>query len=135
MVVSATLLLPIEHQRTTPDDLRTIERELRGLTYHPESYLDGAANVPADVIVAKRRWVETRQTAKNSRQRCRAIREANAALQPWLEPLRQHLLERQAQTQQKLQAESVLAWREYAFCLHPESTLRSFLAELLHKMA
>jgi hypothetical protein len=128
MVVSATLLLPIEHDRTTPDDVRTIERDLRGLTYHPEQYLDGATDAPADLVAAKRHWVETRQTVENARQRCRAIRDTNTALQPCLAPLRQHLSERLAQTRQKLQAESVLGWREYAFCLYPESTLRGFLS-------
>ena len=41
-VVSATLLLPIQRDRVTDDDLRAIRRQLRDLTYHPERYLDGA---------------------------------------------------------------------------------------------
>ena len=135
MVLSATLLLPIERDRVTADDLRAIQRELRDLTYHPERYLDGADHAAADLMAAKRRWIETPQTAENARQRCHAIREVNAALQPWLDPRRQTMLERQAQTLRKLQAESVLAWREYAFCLYPESTLREFLSGLLHKTA
>ena len=43
------------------------------------------------------------------------------------------LAERLAETSRRLQAESVLAWREYAFCLYPESTLREFLSGLLHR--
>ena len=133
MVLSATLLLPIQRDRVTDDDLRAIRRQLRDLTYHPERYLDGADDAAADLMAAKRRWIETPQTAENARQRCHAIREANLALQPWLDPRRQTMLERQAQMLRKLQAESVLAWREYAFCLYPESTLRGFLSGLLHK--
>ena len=38
MVVSATLLLPIQRDRVTDEDLRAIRRQLRDLTYHPERY-------------------------------------------------------------------------------------------------
>lgn len=75
----------------------------------------------------KRRWIDTPQTAANARQRCRAIRQINAALQPWLDDRRGRLLERQAETLRRIQAEEVFAWREYAFCLYPESTLRRIL--------
>ena len=101
------------------------------MTYHPEQSLDGAENVAADLIAAKRHWIETPQTAENARQRCHAIREVNAALQPWLADQRQRLLNRQAQTTRRFQAESVLGWREYAFCLYPERTVRGFLSGLL----
>ncbi len=135
MVLSATLLLPIERDRATVDDTRAIQRELRGLTYHPEQYLNGLEDAPTDLMAAKQRWIETPRTAKNARQRCHAIREVNAALQPRLDDRRQQLVEHQAQMLRRLQAEKVLAWREYAFCLYPEPTLRGFLSGLLHKTA
>jgi hypothetical protein len=134
MVVSATLLLPIERNRATDDDLRAVQRQLRELVYHPERYLNRSDDASSAPIAAKRGWVETPQTAGNARQRCHAIREANLALQLRLAPLRQSLLERQTQIMRKLQAERVLASREYAFCLYPEASLRGFLAGLLHKM-
>jgi len=68
----------------------------------------------------------TPQTAQNARERCQAIRRVNAALQPPLDDRREQLSQRLAETSRKLQAESILAWREYAFCLYPESTLREF---------
>jgi hypothetical protein len=135
MVLSATLLLPIERSHGAAERSRTIGRQLRNLTYHPEQCVDGLDDAAADLMAAKRRWIETPQTAKNARRRCQAIREINAALQPRLEDRRQELFELQAQTLHRLQAERVLAWREYAFCLYPESTLREFLWGLLHKMA
>ncbi len=133
MVLSATLHLPIERDRATADDAQAIERELRGLTYHPEQYLDGLADAPADLLADKRRWIETPQTVENARRRCRAIRAGNAALQPWLDDRRKRLQEQQTRVLRRLRAESVLAWREYAFCLYPEPTLRGFLSGLLHK--
>jgi hypothetical protein len=133
MVLSATLHLPIERDTATAEDIRAIRRGLRKLTYHPEQCFDGLENAPTDLIAAKRQWIEIPQTVENARQRCHAIRAANVALQPCLDRARQRLLQRQAQTLEKLRAESVLAWREYAFCLYPEPCLRGFLSGLLHK--
>lgn len=133
MVLSATLHLPIERDRATDEDARSVERALRDLTYHPEQHLEKSEDAQAALIGEKRRWIETQQTAKNAKQRCQAIRDVNAALQPKLEAQRRQLLERQEQIARRLQAERVLAWREYAFCLYPEATLRGFLPGLLHK--
>jgi hypothetical protein len=133
MIVSATLLLPIERERVSEDDVQTVQQKLRGITYHPERYLDGMDNKAAELIAAKRQWIEMRPAPDNARRRCQAIRKINAELQPWLLQQQRQLLEHQTRISQKLQAESVLASREYAFCLYPESTLRSFLAGLLHK--
>jgi hypothetical protein len=146
MVVSATLRLPIERPRASAADLQAIEHELREMTYHPERYLTSGADIPvclkesanhgrqeclphpSDLIAAKRRWIETPPTRANARQRCLAIRQANAALQPWLEDRRRRLIERQAETTRLLRANEILAWREHAFCLYPEPTLRGFLS-------
>ena len=127
LVVSATLHLPIGRSNAPADDGETIERELRELTYHPDSCIIGPESVPADLIAAKRQWIDTPQTRENARQRCQAIRAINAALQSWIDPQRARLLERQAQAARRLHAEEVLAWREYAFCLYPEAILRKFL--------
>jgi hypothetical protein len=171
LVVSATLHLPIEHRRATPNDVRAIQTELRAMTYQPERFLTGESchtgqagnSVPLlrrssaespfstaceqavahgrqeclphreGLIAEKRRWIATPQTAQNARERCQAIRRISAALQPWLDDRREQLTARLTETSRKLQAESVLAWREYAFCLYPESTLREFLSGLLHR--
>jgi hypothetical protein len=122
--------LPIERERATGDDLRTIQQDLRGSIHHPERYLDESEASVADWIALKRRWIDTPQVAENARQRCLAIREANRAMQPWVEPKRNELTERLTQTKRRLQAASVLASREYAYCLHPETNLRDFLSGL-----
>lgn len=134
-VVSATLLLPIERERVTPDDARSIQQALRGLTYHPERYLDGPDRAALELIDAKRRWISTPPTAENARQRCHAIREANFSLQPLVESQRRQLVQRQTHVARHLKAEELLAWREYAFCLYPEATLQNFFSRLLHKIA
>jgi len=135
MILSGTLHLPIERHRATADDARAIQRELREMTYHPERFLKGSQEVPRDPLLNKKTWIETPQTPQNAQQRCRAIRQANESLQPWLADRRRQLVARQAETARLLEAENILAWREYAFCLYPESTVRGFFAGLLPKNA
>jgi hypothetical protein len=139
MVLSATLHLPIERQPIRRDQSREIGQQLRRLTYHPERYLDAADGAaaedrnPAELIAEKARWVKTPQTLQNARRRCRAIRQINQALQPWVDGRRGQLLQLQAQAARALRAEGLLACRDYAFCLYPEKTLRGFLRGLLPK--
>jgi hypothetical protein len=128
VVASATLLLPIERDRATQDDARLVEQQLRELVYHPERFLDGRDQHAAELSDAKRRWIETPQTLENAKQRCRAIRQINEELQPWLAERRRQLYTDQATIRKKLQAEDILASRDFAFCLYPESTLRNFVA-------
>ena len=73
MVVSATLLLPIERDRVAYDDVSMAERQLRDLTYHPEQFVDSSDSVPSNLLAEKRQWIETPQTVENARRRCRAI--------------------------------------------------------------
>ena len=142
MVLSATLHLPVAHAHATPADARAIGQRLRELTYHPERYYDGsgsgpagAADDPAELIAAKAQWIGMPQTPQNARTCCRAIREINQRLQPFLAAQRAELIRRQAQIADALQAEAILAWREYGFCLYPEKILREFFAGLLPKSA
>jgi hypothetical protein len=145
MVVSGTLFLPVElpklpkgtvpfssdENRGSPPlapslRLRAIRNELRETLYHPEHFLDGAANAPIDMIAMKQRWIATPQTRENARERCRAIRAANAALQPLLAEQRRQLAEREMLTARLVEVDQVLTWREYGFCLYPEEVLREF---------
>ncbi len=146
LVLSATLHLPVAHAGTTAAEVPAVEDELRGMTYHPERYLEcsrqtpcaesahGVCGLPSDLIAAKRRWIGTPPTRASARQRCRAIRQINAALQPWLDGRRRRLAGRHAEALRNLRARQVLAWREYAFCLYPEPALREFLSGLLPKI-
>ena len=136
MVLSGTLHLPIERHRADDSDAaRAIQRELREMTYHPERFLKGSQEVPQSPLLNKKIWIETPQTRQNAQHRCRAIRQANESLQPWLADRRRQLITRQAETARLLEAESIFAWREYAFCLYPASTVRGFFAGLLPKEA
>lgn len=133
MVLSATLLLPVAHPRVTADEARGVDHLLRELEFHPERHID-AADLTADAalgvrdtIAEKQRWIAEPVTRTTARQRCRAIRQANEALQPYLADRRHELLARRDEYTRRLPAEAVLSWREYAFCLYPEHVLREFL--------
>ena len=143
MVLSATLHLPIEREKTgtgpLPKQARNIAQRLRDLAYHPERCLDDGAPTffddPRALIVEKARWIAAPQTPESARTRCRAIRDINTRLQPWVADQHERLLRRQEETARALQAEAILAWREYGFCLYPEETLKKNSAGLLHKNA
>jgi hypothetical protein len=152
MTVTATLQLPIERPAVSTGDLRAIDRELRELDFHPERFLDGTVSAGAsasqwslpegllrpgegaDEMLERLRqekaaWIATPSTRDTARQRCRAIRSVNAALQPWVEARRQALLAERERLAARLSAAAVLGSREHSFCLHPEASLRNFLLE------
>jgi hypothetical protein len=134
MVLSATLHLPITHRTTTVDDLRAVQQRLRELAWHPELYVQepgGSLPDPAELIAAKRAWIRTQPTPQDAHRRFSEIRRLNDVLQPFVEADRRRLQEERDRTARALRDETVLCWREYAFCLFPEQTLREVFDRLL----
>ena len=141
LALSATLHLPIARRRARPGDVRTIKRQLRELRFNPQRQIDSQApqiaNDPraaAELISGKTRWIRTPQTPENAATRYREIRRINRELQPWIEHRRKELLEKLSRTTKSTRAETILSWREYAFCLFPERSLRNFFDGLLPKI-
>ncbi len=134
MVLSATLYLPVERAEVRSDTLSDIRRELRDLSYHPEKHLHSATTPNGEgtdragaLLAEKQQWIRTPVTQENAYARWNSFRRINNELQAWVANRRQELLELQWQTQRALRHEKVLGWREYGFCLYPESELRQFL--------
>ncbi|REK12068.1 MAG: hypothetical protein DWQ37_13730 [Planctomycetota bacterium] len=128
LTLTATLRLPVAGlDATTPEDARRNHHQLRELVYHPERFIEPGDSEADRLIGEKQQWIATPQTAENARTRCRSIRSANEALQPWVEPLRRQLRAEQHRIGDKLHARSVLGSREYAFCLHPAEALRALM--------
>ena len=128
MTITATLRLPIARSATTLDDARRIHAELRDVTYHPERHLrvDGDGALEA-LVRQKREWIATAPTRDNARQRGHAIRGANERMQSYLADRRQALLSRRAAVDRALRSQTILASREYAFCLHALEPLRRLM--------
>lgn len=143
MVVSGTLLLPVRGlaaPATSVKEQRELKQYLWRLRHHPECFLDECPEGQQDshegaeqLVARKRRWIATPQTAGNARLRCRAIREINAALQPYVAKRRCQAAERLRELNWTLEANRILRWREFSFCLHPEDSLRGFLGQALSK--
>jgi hypothetical protein len=136
LVVSGTLHLPIAHEPVTTDDLRAVRHRLRELEFHPEVFLDARpqsdrpnGSGPAHWVNEKRRWIAAIEPHEHARRRCRAIREANQQLQPYIADRRAELTARGELLSAQLRARAVLSSREYGFCLYPEETLRKFLLD------
>jgi hypothetical protein len=126
LTATATLRLPIPHHPVSTDDATRALQDLRELEFHPERYLTGRLNDPtiSDIVTAKKRWITTPATRENARIRCRAIREANEALQPHLAERRADLFARRDFVDVTLPGATLLNSREYAFCLYPADPLK-----------
>ncbi|MEX0676396.1 MAG: hypothetical protein WD063_04940 [Pirellulales bacterium] len=128
MTLTATLRLPVAGSNVTLDDARRIDHQIRELAYHPERFFEPSTNGEADALVGeKRQWIATAPTPEHAKLRCRKIRSVNESLQPWIAETRARLLERRDQLSGLLRAQSVLASREYAFCLYPADALRALM--------
>jgi hypothetical protein len=130
MVLSATLLLPIKRQAKLVEEPEALTAKLRELTYHPEQFLDDS-NTVNGLIAEKLNWIKTPQTRENAKQRCRVIRDINERLQPLLVERRSQIERRHELAVAEARKEKILNWREYAFCLYPEETIRDFFDGLL----
>ncbi len=133
VTLSATLLLPVARPRVSTEQIRDIDHQLRALRFHAEKFVEPEQCLVCDgretlrqLIAEKRRWIATPQRPENARQRYLAFQRINRALQPFVAEHRRRLLQRRSELVRALQINSVLAWREYAFCLYPEEMLRDF---------
>lgn len=140
-VLTATLRLPISGPPQAPSAVRSPGSTLRELRYHPERYLSALAgdgpldDAAARFIAEKRAWIARQATPETARQRCRAIRAANEALQPWLAEEANRLAQAHERQEQQHAAAHLLADREYAFCLYPAPLLQDFLLAFRHGSA
>jgi hypothetical protein len=129
--ISATLRLPIGHKATDFSEFGHWQRRLRELQYHPEQFVevDGDGTV-AELIAAKRRWVDVRKTPDNANERHRGIVAANAALQPLVAPLREKFAGERDELQRRRRGDAILRSREYSFCLYSRERFDELLAGL-----
>ncbi len=128
MTITGTLRLPIARAAIGLDDARRVDAQLRELDFHAERFVEPPLTPEVQAIMAdKRRWIETAQTRQNAKTRCRMIRAANQSLQPSVAEQRGRLIQTREQLAARLRAETILASREYAFCLHPAESLERLM--------
>jgi hypothetical protein len=135
--VSATLRLPISYDLRDTSVAGQWEERLRELRYHPEHFVDlggngdnGDTRAAAEIIATKRHWLQIPKTSQNAQERHLVIARANAALQPYVAPLREQIERERQYIQGHQRGEALLRSREYSFCLYPRPHFDKLLAEL-----
>jgi hypothetical protein len=136
-VLSATLWLPPADRE--PGDLTAmtgrLAHECRDLHWNPQRHLrDPLRDDPQLHRLAEEKtaWIARPATTSEERQRRYAmLRELTSSLRQPLERAERDCAEELARLERRREAQKVLRRRDYAFCLYPESTLRSFCAQFL----
>lgn len=136
LTLSATLRLPFPVPTATSDDLRLLRSTMRDLHYKPERAL---AQSPVarvrELALAKRAWVaQAPAEAAAKIGRWRTLQQLNAELRGYLADKRARLEHQLVHSTRLLEASKLLNDREYAFCLHPEPSLRGLVDDLQRLM-
>ena len=130
LVLSATCLLPLPAYPATVAQHRHLARTLRDLHYNPQRHLDAADC--SDLARQKQQWIARVPTTRiERRERFHQIRRLSDALRPQVSSQLAQTHTRLEQIDRELAANAVLRRRDYAFCLFPESQLRSFFTRFL----
>jgi hypothetical protein len=134
--VSATLRLPIAHERASPDAGNQLRQQAREILYHPERFTNANGPLPAKesdvvgkLIETKLRWIHTPKTRENAHERHVAIKRANQDLQPFLTKMRSRVERQREELADRKRASSILASREYSFCLQPRAHFEQLLLD------
>ena len=130
MTLTATVLLPLDFEPVEEADLRRVDRFLRELRYQPEKHASPSEEVNR-LAAVKRHWIETRPPRGRRLERHRSIELINQEFQPFVAARREQLRTQRRQLASALRTKSILASREYSFCLFPRETLAGLLLELL----
>ena len=135
-VVSGTLrfpaakLFPGEASRDPLAEMATVRAAIRDVEFHPERHLPGVDDLPGDareLVLHKRRWIDTFPTPTLARRRCHEIRTANERLAFHTRAERERLHASIGPLRDRIRAASVLWSREHPWCFFSEKALRSFL--------
>ncbi|MBP85526.1 MAG: hypothetical protein CMJ64_02230 [Planctomycetaceae bacterium] len=129
LTATATAKLPIDRPRVTLEELRDTTRKLRELDFNPQRHIDSSAEAQR-LAAAKNDLIANSPEASQRKQRHLKIAQFNNAMQPFVAAQRKTWESERSSILQLLRYEKVLASREYAFCLFPERTLRSFLLDI-----
>jgi hypothetical protein len=126
LTVSLTLWLGLPTHPAPPEDLAGIERRLRGLKFNPDRYLSEPYSDEARTFIrTKQEAVNGPLTSRRDRKaRFRVIRQCNEALQPWVQGLREDLLELESTTRRGVRSVRAARSREFAFVLHSVERLK-----------
>ena len=125
LVLSATLLLPLQRHPHAAQRARALARPLRDLAYKPELFVEKTPALEA-LVQAKDQWIGRDGAAHAERvERYQRIRELNGELSPFVQAQVQRVRDELAECRRQAEWDSVAARRDYPFCLYPEEMLRT----------
>jgi hypothetical protein len=129
LTLSATALLFEDVTPRICEDLHGTQRKLREFRYHPERHVEPSA-VTERLIAEKRKWIGSTPPRGQRLERHLGIERVNLALQPYLAAEQGRLSRERARLTAELRQQTLLASREFSFCLFSEETLRPLLLDL-----
>jgi hypothetical protein len=129
VTLSATALLFEDVTPRLGEELQRTKRLLREFRYHPERHVEPAAEA-GRLIAEKREWIQSTPPRGQRLERHRGIQHVNLALQPYLAAEQARLSREYARLTVELRQQTLLASREFSFCLFSEETLRPLLLDL-----
>ncbi|MFO0821051.1 MAG: hypothetical protein U1A77_24110 [Pirellulales bacterium] len=138
VTATATLCLPIAHPRVTMEEVRELAHRIREFDFHPELWLSErqlADSYVANLVDEKRRWVQMDLPRGARLTRHRAIGAINETLLPMVENRRHELRSEWEQARLAAQRHSMLASREFSYCLFPVHKLVDGLLALSARTA
>jgi hypothetical protein len=135
LVLSATLLLPLPRYPAGVADCRRLEQRLRDLHYNPQRHREAMTGADGRVEELARRKEELvrqpYQTTWQREQRFAQLQEVTGELRSYLRNAEDRAHQELEVHRLQVQANALLSNRDYAFCLHPEATLRPFVTQFL----
>jgi hypothetical protein len=130
LVLSATLLLPLERFPDADAESRRLQALRRDLTWNPQRHLVGADGASAALAASKQRLIDGPASSAAERQaRYHALRAANEPLRGLVAPQTADIERRLSETERRGRLHRLHSSRDYPFCLYPEEMLRSFFSK------
>ena len=133
LTVSMTVWLGLPQDYTSPDDVASIDRQLRDLRFNPDRHLsEPLTEEVRNSIREKRQAIAgSLDTHRQRTGRCQIIRRCNHALQPFVEEKRVGLTARRSKVWERARSNRVARNREFAFVLHSAKRLRRLFGETM----
>ncbi len=135
-VATATVWLPGARRTVSAEQLGHLKHLLRQALWQPERFLP--PEVENDPPAELRKLLEEKRrllAQPSSPQRHRRLEDLRERLLPWARSQQQQLQQQLAQLHQQREAEAVLTFREYPFCVFEEKKLRDFFLAFCRRSA
>jgi len=119
--------LPLERYPGADAESRRLQRLLRDVHWNPQRHVDGQAPAVAELIRAKREWIERPcKTHVERAQRYSQLRRLNEQLDIFTRAEEDRVRAALADAERRKPLHEIRSAREYSFCLYPAEMLQSF---------